>query len=379
MMNIGFDAKRAFFNHSGLGNYSRTLILSLCNYFPEHTYELFVPGKNGKAFDKLPKNITLNYPQGIYEKLPSIWRSFGIGENLIAKKNSIYHGLSNELPFNIKSSKIPSVVTIHDLIFLRSPELYPFIDRKIYKIKFRKAALNADVVVATSIQTKDDLINMLNIPEEKIKVVYQSCDPAYFAEPKEVNLTPLQQLFPSVPSEFLLSVGTIEERKNLLNVLKAIKILNQNLSIPLVVIGRKKQPYFKQLLAFIDENQLQNQVIFLENVSNHHLKLFYQSAKLLLYTSFFEGFGIPVLEALLSGTPVITSKTSSLPEVAGPFSTLINPESPEEIAGAIERLLSDPNICNHYKTKGRAWAAEKFHPQKTAGEMVKIYSSLLGK
>jgi glycosyltransferase involved in cell wall biosynthesis len=376
MMNIGFDAKRAFFNHSGLGNYSRTLIQSLCNYFPENTYELFVPGRNGKAFEKLPKNITLNYPQGIYENLPSIWRSFGIGENLIAKKTSIYHGLSNELPFNIKSSKVPSVVTIHDLIFLRYPELYPLIDRTIYKIKFRKAALDADVVVATSIQTKDDLINMLNIPEEKIKVVYQSCDPAYFSEFGSESTSKFKSVFPEIPNEFLLSAGTVEERKNLLSILKAINILKPNLSIPLVVIGRKNQQYFKKLLAFIEENHLQKQVIFLENISNDNLKFFYQSAKILIYPSLFEGFGIPVLEALLSGTPVITSKTSSLPEVAGPYSTLINPESPEEIADAIEKLLSDSHMRNVNKTEGRTWAAEKFHPQKSAGEMIKIYSAL---
>ena len=183
-MNIGFDAKRAFSNKSGLGNYSRNLIRGLILNYPDHNFFLFNPGEKKIAlhdFVERKTNIKEIVPTGFFEReFTGWWRSYGITKKLTEYKVDLYHGLSNELPLNIAKSPVKKVVTIHDLIFMRYPEFYQPSDRKMYEHKTRQACKDADVVVAVSNQTKNDLINLLEVPEKKIQVLYQSCGENYF-------------------------------------------------------------------------------------------------------------------------------------------------------------------------------------------------------
>ncbi|MFW5820469.1 MAG: glycosyltransferase, partial [Bacteroidota bacterium] len=179
-MKIAFDAKRAFCNPSGLGNYSRMVIRQLCEYYPENEYLLYSPQNGSVDPDFPPPKAELKLPETFISRLfNSYWRSYSLKNILINEKPDIFHGLSNELPLNIHRSNIKSVVTIHDLIFIRFPDLYKHIDRNIYLKKFKYASKNADIVIAVSEQTKRDLIHFFNTPEEKIKVVYQSGDPLF--------------------------------------------------------------------------------------------------------------------------------------------------------------------------------------------------------
>lgn len=183
-MRIGFDGKRAVQNFTGLGNYSRYIVDILCQFYPENEYILYAPKKReNKRLNKLTnqyRQLQLAYPVTFWErKFRSLWRISGITHQLEKEKVSIYHGLSNELPLNIHKSNIKSIVTIHDLIFLRYPQYYHFIDRKIYTYKFRKACENADKIIAISECTKRDIISFFHIPSDKIEVVYQSCDPIF--------------------------------------------------------------------------------------------------------------------------------------------------------------------------------------------------------
>ena len=185
-MKIGFDAKRAFYNNSGLGNYSRTLLKNLTNYYADNEYHLYSPGMPESSFSNFVKeqrNIKVHTPQHFISKsFPSLWRSTGISSQLEQNGIGIYHGLSNELPLNISGKKIKKVVSIHDLIFLRYPELYPRMDRTIYNYKFKKACEDADVIVAISKQTKQDLIEFYGVNEQKIKLIYQSCNELFYRE-----------------------------------------------------------------------------------------------------------------------------------------------------------------------------------------------------
>jgi glycosyltransferase involved in cell wall biosynthesis len=191
-MNIAFDAKRAFLNYSGLGNYARTLVKSLHEYYPENKYTLFTPRKSDNEFQQYissQSNISIEEPLSfIDKKLRSRWRSYGITELLNDKHINVYHGLSNELPFNISNFKGKKIVTIHDLIFLRYPKLYPFIDAQIYNKKFRHACDIADVIIAISEETKRDIEKYYFIPSEKIKVIYQSCDNLFYQAPSQENI-----------------------------------------------------------------------------------------------------------------------------------------------------------------------------------------------
>ena len=180
-MRIGFDAKRAYFNYSGLGNYSRNTIRFLSQQFPENDFFLYIPKKKNQIPNGTFSNHTLVYPKSWKNRnFSSLWRSYWLGKQLVRDGIELYHGLSNEIPFDIVKNRVPAVVTIHDLIFLRYPEWYKPIDRKIYSSKAAFACLNADRVIAISRQTSADIVQFLGTAEEKIDVVYQGCDPAFY-------------------------------------------------------------------------------------------------------------------------------------------------------------------------------------------------------
>ena len=172
-LTIAFDGKRAANNRTGLGNYSRHIIGLLAKFFPENRYVIFLtkPNKNEqlrKILEQNPKIEIVLPKSGIWKKLSSLWRVFGISKEIAEYENLIYHGLSNELPLTIKKTNAKSIVTIHDLIFLKFPKYYNFFDRKIYAYKFRKACENADKIIAVSECTKRDVVEIFKISPDKI-------------------------------------------------------------------------------------------------------------------------------------------------------------------------------------------------------------------
>ena len=382
-MNIGFDAKRAYHNGTGLGHYSRTLIRSLSEYFPGNEYYLFNP-KPSAVFQLKRDNTHEVRPSGLlYKTLSSVWRSKWVTNDLEKLNIDIYHGLSNEIPLDIDTTDVRSVVTIHDVIFERFPEQYSRIDVEIYKRKFKYACDHADKVIAISKQTKKDIMEFYKTPEEKITVCYQSCNPAFGNAVTEKSKQQVKEKY-SLPGQYFLYVGSIIERKNLLGICKAIYLLRNELKIPLVVIGDGTK-YKQQVKDFIKQNGLEKQVIFLsENplakVSSSFLKAedfpaIYQSAIAMIYPSFFEGFGIPVLEALWSRLPVITSSVSCLPEAGGDGAYYVDPNSSEEIAEGMKTIFADGSFTEALKEKG--WRhAQNFTQQKCAADVMKVYESL---
>ena len=371
-MTIGFDAKRAFLNTSGLGNYSRTLIKSLIKFYPEHNYSLFTTSKSKSDFSNFvsrQKNVSVVQPEKLLDKkINSRWRSYGISPLLSEQKIDVYHGLSNELPFNISAFKGKKIVTIHDLIFLRYPKLYPLFDRKIYNKKFRHACQLADVIVATSEQTKNDIEEFYSVDSKKIKVIYQSCEDVFYKKLTGDEIKKVKSNY-KLPENYLLYVGTIEERKNLLTIIRALSIMK---NIPLVVIGKKKS-YFKKVQDFIVANNLDKRILFLENVSDEDLPAIYRSAEMFIYPSLFEGFGIPIIEALTCKTPVITTKGGCFSEAGGTHSIYIDPMNHEQLAEEIQKLLSSPELRKNISEKGFEHS-KKFLPQVIAAEMMALYS-----
>lgn len=376
-MKIGFDGKRAVQNFTGLGNYSRYIIEILSRFYPQNEYVLYTPKKrnNEKLKQILSEHnqISISYPtSSVWKKLPAIWRIWGMTQQMQKENTKLFHGLSNELPLNIKKSKIKKVVTIHDLIFIRFPQYYKFIDRKIYTYKFRKACQNADCIIAISECTKKDIIHYFNIPEEKIKILYQGCDTSFTVPVSDERKKEIRKKY-NLPSQYILNVGSIEERKNALLAVQALVSLPQN--IHLVIVGRRT-PYTSKIELFIKENNLTERVHIFSNVPFADLPGIYQQAELFVYPSRFEGFGIPIIEALHSGIPVIGATGSCLEEAGGPKSIYVNPDSVEELTQAYTYLLSHPKEREEIVTYGKEYVRQ-FSEEKQAKILMDLYNSLL--
>lgn len=377
-MRIGFDAKRAYLNATGLGNYSRTLIRSLLHYYPENEYFLFSPVINGSRFQQdLEHYSNVNFitaPKGLSPIMYSVWRSLFAPVNFKKRKLDLYHGLSNELPLKLLDRKrTKTVVTIHDLIFLRYPELYPTVDAGIFKTKSKAACKSATQIIAVSEQTRRDLNEFYGVPLDQVKVVYQSCDPIYQRLCSDVELGHCRLLY-QLPERFALYVGTIEERKNLLTLINAMAQQSEQDRIPLVIVGRRKK-YFDEVQRYVSRYKLNNWVFVLDNVPKETLPALYQMASVFLYPSIFEGFGIPILEAITSGTPVITSINSCFEEAGGPGSLYLDPSDDSAWANGIARVTQDRAQLEQMKSAGLAYS-ERFKPEVVTRQLMDIYRSL---
>lgn len=370
-MKVGFDAKRAAQNRTGLGNYSRFVINGLVDYANENEYLLYVPSvKKATLLGRLSQVAKVCSPCGVWQKLSSLWRVWGITTAIRKDHISLYHGLSNELPLTISKAKTTkSIVTIHDLIYLRYPEHFHFIDRKIYAYKFRKACQQADRIIAVSECTKRDIVSFFKVPEEKIEVVYQGCDPLFKQEVSADLKKEVRQKY-QLPDKYLLYVGSIEARKNLLLVAKALKHLQEPISV--IAIG-KRTPYTKEVEDYLKQNQLESRMTLLSNIPFRELPAFYQMATTFVYPSFFEGFGIPLLEALNSGIPAIGATGSCLEEAGGPHSLYIDPKDAAGLAEAIERTLNDKALRNKMIVEGKNYAL-RFEAAKLTADMISVYN-----
>jgi glycosyltransferase involved in cell wall biosynthesis len=371
-ISIGFDAKRAFYNKSGLGNYSRNLLYALSENYSENAYCLFTPRTKSRLILEKEERFEIIEPESLaFKIIPSLWRSKFMTNDIKRRKLDVFHGLSQELPAGIEKTGVRSVVTVHDLIFMRYPDFYNRIDAKIYKQKLISACKAANHVVAISSQTKTDLVTLLNIPYEKISVILQGCSRNFW----NPNSEPFEnvRLKYNLPQQYVLYVGTIEERKNLLGIIKALNI--KKIDIPLVAIGRKTDPYFGKVNSYINENKLRN-VIFPEKITNQELPLIYQNAECFIYPSLYEGFGIPVLEALVSGTPVITSSEGCFVEAGGPGSKYVDPHNYEEMGEAILGVVTSKELRNKMINIGKNYITN-FTDNVIASNYMKLYHSLI--
>lgn len=346
-MIIGFDAKRIVRNATGLGSYSRTLINSLAAADADTRFILYAPDE---GHDDLRQqiaeqpNVTFHIPQSTFHNIPllgglrgALWRSRGIVKDLKRDHVNLFHGLSGELPRGLQRAGIPGLVTIHDLIFLRHPEYYNPIDVFLYRRKFQATLREAQRIVAISQCTKRDILAFSNFPEDRIDVIYQSCGTRFRQTATDDERAQVRSLY-QLPEKFILSVGTIEPRKNALLAVQAL--LNPALgNIHLVLLGRQTNYVSKTLLPFINKNQLTNRVHLLSGVPNHHLPAIYQQALCFVYPSRYEGFGIPIIEAIQSRLPVVAATGSCLEEAGGPDSLYVHPDDANALAQAVSRSL----------------------------------------
>lgn len=366
-MRIGYDAKRIFHNASGLGNYGRDLVRNLANSFPNTEFYLYNPKKTSvNRWHPLP-NTTERKPAGIWRYFHAIWRQGPISRQLKADGIDLYHGLSGELPKGLQTA---AIVTVHDLIFVRYPKLYKRADVYIHKRKVNHAVSTATKIVAISEQTKADLLAFTDVSEEKVSVIYQGCHFAFKNKLSQKQKQEIKQKF-GLPDEFVLNVGTLEERKNALSIAKALK----DSSLHMVFVGKIKK-YGEKLKAFIAKNNMEKRVIFIEDIEIQYLAGIYQNATVFCYPSFFEGFGIPIIEALYSGVPVVTSKGGCFSEAGGPASLYVDPKDEKEIGKAINTLFSESVKKRKLRVlKGFSYV-QRFNDDVIVEQWQKLYQSV---
>lgn len=383
-MNIGYDGKRAFQNKTGLGNYTRSLITILSQYYPELKYHLFAPKQTNLfdtgAFD----NVKAILPRQLFfKKFPTIWRQTGMVKEIKDAGLDIYHGVSNELPRGIEKTDIKTVVTVHDLIFERYPETYHFDERYVHRWKIKRACKISNAIIAISRQTKDDLVNLYGVNADKIVTCYQSCNPIFekLVSPAEKALVKERY---HLPDKYFLFVSSITPRKNLIAICRAMILLKDKISIPLVVIGdgKKEKAEVKDLML---SNGMISQLILLNELPVSKENAFttavdfpaiYQQALALVYPSIFEGFGLPILEALWSGLPVISSNTSSLPEVAGEAALFFAPDNYEMLARHMLSIATNIDQVEALKNLGFQ-QAQHFAAKNYAKSIVEAYKNIL--
>ncbi len=370
-MRIGFDAKRAFHNATGLGNYARDVLRVLVAHGPaEHDYVAYTPPGGRIAFALDGARFRVATPGGpLGRALPAVWRQRGIVRDLRRDGIALFHGLTGELPLGIGRAGIASVVTIHDLIFERHPELYAAIDRRIYRWKARSAVARADLVVAISEQTRRDLVDLYGVPAERVRVVYQGCHAAFRAAPAPDALAAVARAH-ALPPRFVLSVGTIERRKNLLLAVRALAGLP---GVPLVVVGRETE-YAAEVRAAVAASGLGERVRFLRGLSTADLAALYRLADVLVYPSIFEGFGIPIVEALASGTPVVTTRGGCFAEAGGPGSAYVGADDVEGMRAALASIWEDPARRARMREAGLAHAA-RFEDAAIARGLLEAYAA----
>ena len=281
-MRIGFDAKRVFHNFRGLGSYGRTLLEGLDCFYPEFNYFLYTPpfdDPRSMDWSKRFPSLQVCTPTGrIEKKLPNLWRRFLLGKSLERDHLDIYHGLSHDLPYGIPAGKIKKVVTVHDLIFLRFPEFFPWLDRQIYLKKLRHSCEQADVILAICEQTKNDLMEFLSIREERIRVIYQGIHPRFYETLNEREISQVLESY-GVNFPYILFVGAFEARKNPLGLIEAFCKVKDRIEHNLILIGEGKS-YKKEMLELIQKEKVEDRVKIISSVPSEKLPIFYCGSSL---------------------------------------------------------------------------------------------------
>lgn len=306
--------------------------------------------------------------------LRQYWRTCRTGRAARRDGARVYHGLSHEMPRDLPRTGIPGIVTFHDLLFERFPDLFPAIDRMSYRWRYRWSAERATRIVAVSGQTRDDLVKWYGVDPERVTIIPPARDPA-FAVPAPGGMAGAVRTRLGLPGQYLLSVGTLERRKNHRVLIEALALLDPDRAPVLVLAGRDGGEA-SAIRKLAEARGIASRVRVHHDVTAAELPALYQGAALFLYPSLFEGFGMPIVEALSAGVPVITTAGGCFPEAGGPSTRYVTSTDAVGLAGAIQDILGDAALAAHMREEGRRWAL-RFDAAALAAPLVDLYHTVL--
>lgn len=356
-MRIGIDVQSTTGKPSGLGYYTKNLVKNLKTIDFNNEYILF----ENKFFQG-----NLSTPKRI------VWEQVLLSIKAKQNKIDLLHvpAFSPPLARNCKL-----VVTIHDLIGIRFPENNLSLFSRFYWGKYLpQTAKNADLIITDSECSKKDIVDLLNISSEKVKVIYLAAGEEFRRVEDMKKITEVKIKYNIGKCPYVLYVGNIEWRKNLILLIEAWEKTTVPKGCKLVIVGTRTK-FSENLFRIIKGKNLEDKVIVTEYIPIDDLVLLYNGASLFVYPSLYEGFGLPVLEAMSCGVPVITSNVSSLPEVVGNAGLLVDPTSIEEINNAMEKVLADEKL-RQVLNENSLLQAKKFTWEKTAKETLQVYKMI---
>lgn len=353
-MRIGIDVQSTLGQKTGIGLYAANLLRALRQVAPQHEYIELAWGRSHE----------LRTDQRLY------WQQWALLRQARKKRVDILHVPGFDAPF---FKPCPVVLTVHDLIGRIFPHNLPPVSRFYWSFWLPRSIRWADVIIADSECTKEDLIRWAEVSPEQVHVVYLGVDSSFYPLQDEQALEAVRVRY-KLPKEFILYVGTIEPRKGLDTLLIAYAKLANEIPQDLVIAG-KQGWYTQSLFKLVETYKLGQRVHFIGYVADDDLPRIYNLATLFVYPSRYEGFGLPPLEAMACGVPVICSNAASLPEVVGDAAWLIPPDSPAVLAAAIHKVLENEQLRAIMKSKGLE-RAKRFTWEETARRTVEIYEGL---
>ncbi|HUS70632.1 MAG TPA: glycosyltransferase family 1 protein [Anaerolineae bacterium] len=381
-MRIGIDCTAAVYQRAGIGRYTRGIIGALAELGSKHSFVLMVAGSDGEpresggGLDDL--GITENFS---IKELPLrnrfwtvVWHRLRVPfpADLLTGTVDVFHSPDYLLP-PLRLGK--KVVTVHDLSFLRYPEGAEPSLRAYLSASVPRSIREADLILGDSESTRQDVIELLGVDRDRVEVVYPGVGQAFRVIGDQQHLAMVRELY-GLDRPFILNVGTLEPRKNLATLLDAYAALRRRggLEHRLVIAGGRGWLY-DGVFRCAEELSLKENVLFLGYVAEEHLPALYCLADLLVFPSLYEGFGLPPLEAMACGTPVITSDSSSLPEVVGEAGLMVPAQDPEALAEAMAMVLADRGLREDLVRKGLSRASE-FTWQAAGEKLLAIYQGL---
>ena len=369
---IGVNARYLQRDITGIERYILEVLQNLATVDKENTYTLFF-GSHGhlpKLPDAANHHKYITHMNTRSRLMRVLWEQFILGTEVARKKIDVFHGTSFVLPF-IKSCKY--VITIYDLAFMASPDSFTLANRLYFKLFLAPSIKLADKIIAISQATKKDIIKYFHVPADKVEVIHCALSPKIHKETNNEKLQEVKKKY-SLPDKFIMFTGLISPRKNLDRSIKAFAKVRHQIPHKFVIVGKKGWLY-EPVFKLVEKLGIQKDVIFTGYIPDDDLCALYTLADIFMFPSLYEGFGLPILEAMACGCPVITSNISSMPEVAGDAALLVNPYSVNDIAKAIERIYCDKNLRKQFVNKGYA-QIKKFTWKNTAKRTLKVYESL---
>ncbi|MBO06299.1 MAG: hypothetical protein CMI58_04605 [Parcubacteria group bacterium] len=372
-MQIGINASKVCDVTTGVGRYTYNLRKSILRTNGKNNYHFYVPGNVSNFIEAGGSEIQLGNPETAIQNntLRILWEQTFLPVYSRRDKLDLFHYTDHAL--SLVQTTRPTIITVHDIAYVRFPNLLNK-SRQFYKKKILRISMQrADIIVADSFSTKRDIIEYYGVKEKKIRVVHLGVESRF----RPICNVEEYRLKNNLPSKMILNVGTLEPRKNVVSLIRAFKKLRKEgfKDYKLVIAGSKGWLY-EDIFREVGHSGLQQEILFLGVVKDEDLPLLYNCADLFVYPTLYEGFGLPPLEAMACGVPVITSDTSSLPEVVGDAGILVDPTDINSLCESMYIVLKDKELWNRMSSMGRE-RSRLFSWDKTAAKILEIYDEIL--